>query len=113
VQIGLLPAATGRPAVPMDLVIARELQVLGSHGMAAHDYPRLLALVGSGRFPLSALVRRTLPLEAGPGALAEVATAATAGVTVLVPGVTANIPGAPGVGRRCAGHVPHGTEESR
>jgi alcohol dehydrogenase len=113
VQIGLLPAATGRPAVPMDLVIARELQVLGSHGMAAHDYPRLLALVGSGRIPLSALVRRTLPLEAGPDALAEVATAATAGVTVLVPGVAANIPGAPGVGRRCAGHVPHGTEESR
>ena len=40
------------PAVPMDLVIAHELQLLGSHGMAAHDYPRLLALVGSGHFPL-------------------------------------------------------------
>jgi alcohol dehydrogenase len=99
VQIGLLPDTATRPAVPMDLVIARELQVLGSHGMAAHDYPRLLALVGSGRFPLSGLVRRTLPLEAGPRALAEVGNAANAGVTVLLPGDTANIPGAPVVAR--------------
>ena len=89
VQIGLLPAAstgTARPAVPMDLVIARELQVLGSHGMAAHDYPRLLALVASGRLPVARLVSRTLPLDAGPRALAEVGAAATAGVTVLLPG---------------------------
>ncbi|MFD0485082.1 zinc-dependent alcohol dehydrogenase family protein [Kineococcus sp. GCM10028916] len=85
VQIGLLPAAAGKPSVPMDLVIAGELQVLGSHGMAAHDYPRLLALVGSGRFPLADLVTRELPLEAGPRALAEVGTATTAGITVLRP----------------------------
>jgi alcohol dehydrogenase len=84
VQIGLLP--TGRPAVPMDLVIARELQVLGSHGMAAHDYPRLLALVASGRLPVARLVSRTLPLDAGPQALAEVGAATAAGVTVLLPG---------------------------
>jgi alcohol dehydrogenase len=86
VQIGLLPPATGRAAVPMDLVIARELQVLGSHGMAAHDYPRLLALVASGRLPVARLVQRTLPLDAGPQALAEVGAATAAGVTVLLPG---------------------------
>ncbi|WP_380160271.1 zinc-dependent alcohol dehydrogenase family protein [Kineococcus sp. R86509] len=85
VQIGLLPAAAGKPSVPMDLVIAGELQVLGSHGMAAHDYPRLLALVSSGRFPLAELVTRELPLEAGPRALAEVGAATTAGITVLRP----------------------------
>ena len=85
VQVGLLPAAAGKPSVPMDLVIAGELQVLGSHGMAAHDYPRLLALVGSGRFPLTDLVTRDLPLEAGPRALAEVGAATTAGITVLRP----------------------------
>lgn len=85
VQIGLLPPSAGRPVVPMDLVIAHELQVLGSHGMAAHDYPRLLALAASGRFPLDRLTARTLPLDDGPRALAEVATAASAGVTVLLP----------------------------
>ncbi|WP_432542792.1 zinc-binding dehydrogenase [Kineococcus sp. SYSU DK002] len=85
VQVGLLPAAAGKPSVPMDLVIAGELQVLGSHGMAAHDYPRLLSLVTSGRFPLADLVTRELPLEAGPRALAEVGAATTAGITVLRP----------------------------
>jgi alcohol dehydrogenase len=85
VQIGLLPVTEGCPAVPMDLVVARELQVLGSHGMAAHDYPRLLALVAAGRFPLARLVSRTLPLDAGPDALVEVGAAVTAGVTVLCP----------------------------
>jgi alcohol dehydrogenase len=89
VQVGLLPTTstgTARPAVPMDLVIARELQVLGSHGMAAHDYPRLLALVASGRLPVARLVSRTLPLDAGPRALADVGAATAAGVTVLLPG---------------------------
>jgi D-arabinose 1-dehydrogenase-like Zn-dependent alcohol dehydrogenase len=42
VQIGLLPEP---PRVPMDLVIARELELLGSHGMAAHAYPEMLVLV--------------------------------------------------------------------
>ena len=89
VQIGLLPRAAGRPTVPMELVIAHELAVLGSHGMAAHDYPRLLALVRSGRFPLARLLGRTLPLDSGPRALAEVATATSPGVTVLLPAASA------------------------
>ena len=45
VQVGLLPDP---PRVPMDLVIARELELLGSHGMAARAYPELLALVEPG-----------------------------------------------------------------
>ena len=82
VQVGLLPAGT---PVPLDRVISFELAVLGSHGMAAHDYPRLLALVRSGRLPLDRLVHRTLPLDDGPRALAEVGVAATPGITVLLP----------------------------
>lgn len=85
VQVGLLP---GGAAVPMDRVISHELAVLGSHGMAAHDYPRLLALVRSGGLPLSRLVHRTLPLDDAPRALADVGVAAHPGVTVLRPGHT-------------------------
>ncbi|MFI5954333.1 zinc-binding dehydrogenase [Cryptosporangium sp. NPDC051539] len=85
VQVGLLPPVAGRPAVPMERVIAFELQVLGSHGMAAHEYPRLLGLVRGPSFPLAGLVTRRLPLEAAPEALAEVADATTAGITVLEP----------------------------
>jgi hypothetical protein len=34
--VGLLPAATGDPQLPMARVIALELHLIGSHGMAAH-----------------------------------------------------------------------------
>ena len=75
VQVGLLPPALGRPAVPLDVVVARELQVLGSHGMAAHAYPALLGLVAAGRLDPAALVTRHLDLGEAPAALAEVGAA--------------------------------------
>jgi D-arabinose 1-dehydrogenase-like Zn-dependent alcohol dehydrogenase len=72
VQVGLLPPAQGRPELPMERVIALELEVLGSHGMAAHAYPELLGLISAGRLDPRRLVTRELGLaEAGP-ALAEV-----------------------------------------
>ena len=72
VQVGLLPPAQGRPAVPMDLVVARELQVLGSHGMAAHTYPALLGLIAAGRLRPQALVSRQLALDEAGAAIAAV-----------------------------------------
>ena len=65
VQIGLL--ATD-PRVPLGVIIARELSVLGSHGMAAADYPDLLALVGSGRLRPQDLISERIPLDAAPAA---------------------------------------------
>ena len=75
VQVGLLPPAQGRPAVPMDLVVARELQVLGSHGMAAHTYPELLGLITAGRLRPQTLVTRELALDEAGAALAAVGRA--------------------------------------
>ncbi|MGJ9424105.1 zinc-binding dehydrogenase, partial [Aeromicrobium sp. CF3.5] len=46
VQVGLLPASEGHPRVPMERVIGWELDVLGSHGMAAADYPQMMDLIG-------------------------------------------------------------------
>jgi alcohol dehydrogenase len=72
VQVGLLPPAQSRPAVPMDRVIALELEVLGSHGMAAHAYPELLGLVAAGRLAPQRLVTRTLSLDEAVEALPAV-----------------------------------------
>ncbi len=49
VQIGLMVADDGRPPVPMADVIAGELELVGSHGMAAHAYPDMLAEIVEGR----------------------------------------------------------------
>ena len=86
VQVGLLPAAAGHPAVPMERVVAFELDLLGSHGLAAADYPRLLALVTSGRLPVGALVHRRIGLDEVPAALAALGEGTLgAGITVAVP----------------------------
>jgi alcohol dehydrogenase len=65
VQVGLLPEP---PRVPMDLVIARELELLGSHGMAARAYPELLGLVEAGRLRPGDLVAREIGLDDVPDA---------------------------------------------
>ncbi|WP_345415432.1 zinc-binding dehydrogenase, partial [Actinomycetospora chlora] len=67
VQVGLLAA---EPTVPVPDVVARELALLGSHGMAAADYPRLTALVAGGRLDPARLVTRRIGLDAAPAALA-------------------------------------------
>jgi D-arabinose 1-dehydrogenase-like Zn-dependent alcohol dehydrogenase len=68
VQVGLLPA--GPVPLPMDLVIARELEIYGSHGMAARDYPAMLAMVADGTLRPGLLVGQVIELEDVGGALA-------------------------------------------
>ena len=68
-------------------VIARELTVLGSHGMAAADYPRLIELVRSGGLRPESLVTRQITLDEAPAALVLLGSGATAipGVTMIRP----------------------------
>ena len=80
----LADAAT--PPIPMDRVLAWELEILGSHGMAAHEYPEMLARVADGRLRPDRLVGRTIPLDAAPAALVSMGgPAAGAGMTVILP----------------------------
>ena len=81
VQVGLLPPSQGRPLVPMERVVALELEVLGSHGMAAHAFPALLELVASGRLRPDRLVTRRVRLDEAGAALADVGR--TPGMTVV------------------------------
>jgi D-arabinose 1-dehydrogenase-like Zn-dependent alcohol dehydrogenase len=86
VQVGLLPPDLGHPAIPMSRVIALELQIVGSHGMPAHDYPGLLAMVSADRLPADRLVTRRITLdEAGPALAAMGQPGFPAGVTVIEP----------------------------
>jgi alcohol dehydrogenase len=86
VQVGLLPAAGGAVALPMERVIGWELEILGSHGMAAHAYPPMLELVRAGVLRPDLLVTSVIPLDGAPAALAALGTAPGRGVTVITPG---------------------------
>ncbi|WP_298989735.1 alcohol dehydrogenase catalytic domain-containing protein [uncultured Pseudokineococcus sp.] len=88
VQVGLLPPGpdgAGRPRVALDRAISHELDLLGSHGMAAADYPGLLALVASGALDPGALVGEVLPLAHAGRALVELPRRTAAGVVVVEP----------------------------
>jgi len=86
IQVGLMVDTDARPSIPMGAVIARELEILGSHGMAAHDYAGMLAKVTDGRLRPDRLVGRTIGLDDVPAALAAMGEPpAAAGMTVIVP----------------------------
>ncbi|MER7836535.1 zinc-dependent alcohol dehydrogenase family protein [Streptomyces sp. NPDC096040] len=87
VQVGLLPSPDGNTPVPLARAIALELELLGSHGMAAHAYPAMLELVRAGTVRPDLLVTSTITLDAAPQALAAMGGAPGAGVTVIEPWV--------------------------
>ena len=87
VQVGLLPPAAGPADVPMERVIGWELDVLGSHGMAAADYPGLLDEVVSRRLDLGDLLAPDEPLglEATGRALAAMGSTPSRGIVLVDP----------------------------
>jgi alcohol dehydrogenase len=76
---------TGLSAIPMARVIAWELDLLGSHGMAAKDYPEMLELVASGVLAPDLLVKREISLEESALALADLANQGSSGITIINP----------------------------
>nr|WP_035812966.1 zinc-dependent alcohol dehydrogenase family protein [Jiangella gansuensis] len=85
VQAGLLLAEHATQAVAMGPVVANELEILGSHGMAAHDYPPMLAEIAAGTLRPELLIGRELTLEDGVDALLAMSHGSPAGVTILRP----------------------------
>ncbi len=84
VQVGLLIGESSTPPIPMDLVVSQELEVYGSHGMAAHEYPPMLAMVTSGALRPDLLVGDVIGLEGAGAALAAMdGPAAGNGITVV------------------------------
>ncbi|MFL6132921.1 MAG: zinc-dependent alcohol dehydrogenase family protein [Nocardioidaceae bacterium] len=84
VQVGLLLGEDAHPPLPMDQVVAKELEIYGSHGMAARDYPGLLDLVASGALQPGRLVGTVIGLaEAGDALAAMSGPPSSAGITVV------------------------------
>jgi alcohol dehydrogenase len=85
VQVGLLPPAAGNPRLPMARVIAWELDLLGSHGMAAADYPAMLALIQSGQLQPQRLIEQVIDLDKAASLLPLMEHAQPAGMTMIDP----------------------------
>ena len=85
VQVGLLPDVEGHPPVPMARVIGWELDLLGSHGMAAADYPAMLTLIEQGILEPQRLIERTIGLDDAAALLPRFDRATLAGMTMVDP----------------------------
>nr|WP_232827282.1 zinc-dependent alcohol dehydrogenase family protein [Jiangella endophytica] len=85
VQAGLLLAEHATQAVAMGPVVGTELELLGSHGMAAHHYPEMLAEIAAGTLRPELLLGRELSLAEGVDALLAMSDGSPTGVTVLRP----------------------------
>lgn len=83
VQVGLMLGEHGTPPIPMGAVVANELEILGSHGMQAHRYDAMMAMIQSGRLEPKLLVGEEINLEQAIDALVAMDRFAGTGTTVV------------------------------
>ncbi len=81
IQAGLLEDST--TAIPLALVVAKELEVLGTKGMSARRYPDLMDLLDRRGADLGLLVNRNIPIDELPGAFGDMASFSAHGITVV------------------------------
>lgn len=83
IQVGLMTGDDRVAALPMDRVIADELEILGSHGMQAHRYGELLAMIRAGELRPDRLVGETISLEESVDRLPAMKSFRGTGATVI------------------------------
>lgn len=83
IQVGIMEAGQHKTAIPMDKVIARELEIIGSHGMQAHRYPEMIEMIRQGKLAPRKLIRKTVSLEDSIHTLVELNSFTGTGVTVI------------------------------
>ena len=83
IQIGLMAGPEANPEIPMHVVIARELEILGSHGMQAHQYAGMLQMIRSGKLRPELLIGKLASLEEGARELMAMGGFQGVGVTVI------------------------------
>ncbi len=83
VQVGLMTGSHGETHVPWSRLIGHELEIVGSHGMQAHEYDEMLRAVDAGFVDPGSLVTRTVSLEEGVNILMEMDNYDLLGVAVI------------------------------
>jgi D-arabinose 1-dehydrogenase-like Zn-dependent alcohol dehydrogenase len=70
-------------SIPADLIVGKELTIVGSMGMQARCYPEMLRMVESGKLSPASLVSQEVSLEGVHGVLEEMSNFNTLGYAVL------------------------------
>jgi alcohol dehydrogenase len=84
VQIGMPLGQHASPVLPLlDLVYSRQIEIIGTRGMAAHRFPTLFEMIADGRLDLGGLVSREIALSEAGAALAAMDGYTGAGISVI------------------------------
>ncbi|RLA47644.1 MAG: alcohol dehydrogenase [Gammaproteobacteria bacterium] len=83
-QIGLTTQAEkGFVSLPVDIMVARELQFVGTIGMQPQRYPSMLNMVESGKLTPGRMVTNVIPIEEAAGVITSMGNYGTVGTTVV------------------------------
>lgn len=83
IQVGLMTGDHQHPKIPMDKVLANELEIVGSHGMQAYKYPEMLQMIKEGKLHPEKLIEKTITLEESTLALPKMNDFSNKGVWVI------------------------------
>ena len=83
IQVGLMEAEHRHPIIPMDKVIANELEILGSHGMQAFKYAEMLEMIRQGKLEPNKLIGKTISLEESLPELMDMNNFRGVGISVI------------------------------
>lgn len=83
VQVGLMEAGHRQTSIPINLVVANELEILGSHGMQAYKYAEMLEMIRQGKLQPEKLIGKTITLEDALPELVNMNSFTATGVTVI------------------------------
>lgn len=83
IQVGLMTGDHQHPKVPMDQVVANELEIIGSHGMQAFRYFEMFEMIRAGNLQPKQLVGKTISINEAPQALMDMDKFENVGVTVI------------------------------
>jgi len=82
-QIGIMESGQHQASIPVDKVIGRELEIIGSHGMQAHRYPEMLELIRLGKLQPQKLIGDIISLAESTRYLSEMARFSACGITII------------------------------
>jgi D-arabinose 1-dehydrogenase-like Zn-dependent alcohol dehydrogenase len=82
-QVGLMLGDHAHPSIPMDRVIAHELEIYGSHGMQAYRYPEMLEMIRVGKLAPERLIGNRISLDDAPDALTRMDRFDGLGISVV------------------------------
>ena len=85
IQVGLFATEHGSPPIPMSQVVAKELEIYGSHGIQAYRYDAIWEMIKTQKLKPQMLVGKTISLSDSIPALMTMDRFDNQGITIIDP----------------------------